>query len=370
MRSYQHLYLHVPFCAGKCAYCAFYSEPYSTRNERLYFVDHLISHIQKNEAQLQNLKTIFIGGGTPTLLEPVHLERLMKAIDQHTAFADPTNYEFSVENNPEGVTGEKLHILSENRVNRISIGIQSFSKKWRNVMGRIGNLDKLDYLVDEALKYGLENINFDFIYGIPNQPPEAWQADMKEAANYPIQHLSAYSLTIEEGTALADIKMVVDDEAAVELQNWTVDFLRENAGLHRYEVSNYSKPGKRCQHNHSIWMGDSYLGLGPSASSFDGRVRWQEPSSLHPWILGEKPEIDEIPVEARAREIFTIGLRTLDGWDIPFFSEQTGFTLSELYPAGEIDQLLNEGMLAIVDGRIKPTAQGLLFADHIGTTLI
>lgn len=368
MISYRHLYIHVPFCVAKCGYCAFYSIVGNHDDLRQQFLEKLSKDLQKNSEKLQQLETIFIGGGTPSLLTEHELHQMLNHIRKFTYFKDQS-YEFSMENNPESINPDKVAIMAEHGVNRLSLGIQSFNPTLRKNLQRIGSLKKLDQAVGAIQDNKISNLNFDFIYAIPGQTIKDLEHDLNEAIQYPISHLSAYSLTIEERTTLAVEGTTVDDDIAVDMWHLIGDILKERAGIDRYEISNYAKPDHHCRHNQGIWMGDRYLGLGPAAASFDGKNRWQEITSFSDWHIGKQPEIDSLDPEDRAREILTMGLRTVNGWSSDRFQQATGQDYMNL--CGDVlRHMADTNLLQITDDRLFPTTEGLLFADYIGSQLI
>jgi len=360
-----HLYIHIPFCDSKCDYCAFYSETASTKELKQTFLQKLSDDLSKQSAELQNLKTIFIGGGTPSALSSTELEQLFNHISRWVNLN--TVSEFTVENNPENLNSEKIALYSKFHVNRISIGVQSFNPQLRRIIGRKASPQNIEEVITQLIKHGITNINLDLIYGIPEQTASDFLNDLSHAVRLPISHISAYSLTIEEGVRLATNKTVVNDHEAVEMQLKGIDYLKEN-GFNRYEISNYCRDGKKCLHNDGIWHGETYLGVGPTAASFNGTHRFQQPALTH-WLADSPPVEDVIPSKARAREIFVIGLRTLEGWNIKRFKKVSGYLPTQLY-RNELQSLITDQFLEVEANRIQPTPKGLLYADHIAVSLI
>ncbi|MFA6714223.1 MAG: radical SAM family heme chaperone HemW [Victivallaceae bacterium] len=310
--DYENIYIHVPFCKHKCDYCGFYSEanPAPVRIRK---------YLDKLENKLENLsldkpvQTLFFGGGTPSLLSHDELQRLNVMVKKHIPLN--SNTEISMECNPETLDSERLRIIKQ-MVNRVSIGVQAFSNSFLRVLGRSSSEDHIRKALQLAQGCNFDNLSIDLIYGIPGQTSEKWLTGLELAVKSGINHISCYSLTVEEGSKLGgkieDFAPIEDDQTA-EMWVKTGDYLAEH-GLDRYEVSNYAKPGAECRHNVNIWHGQAYLGLGPAASSFDGRDRWTEPASLDDWLADREPERDFIEPEYRMIEIFIVGLRTVEGW--------------------------------------------------------
>ncbi len=363
--NYDHLYIHIPFCENKCEYCAFYSETSSTKELRQRFLTKLETDLSAHSVELQNLKTIFIGGGTPSALTVKEFEHLFSALSKYINLKELS--EFTIENNPESLTKEKIQLYKKYYVNRVSIGVQSFNPQFRKTIGRKAspqNIEKTSNLLKES---EIDNINLDLIYGIPGQKLQDWLADLNKAVTLPISHISAYSLTIEEGTLLAKNETIVNDDEAVEMQLKGIAFL-ESHGFKRYEISNYCKNNQKCLHNDGIWHGETYLGLGPNAASFDGEKRFQQPQ-LANWLDGNPPGFDIIPRIDRVKEIFMIGLRTCAGWQIDQFEKATKTKLKQIYPT-EIEELIKDNFLKETSNHIFPTEKGLLYADYVATELL
>ena len=362
---YDHLYIHVPFCATKCSYCVFYSETSSNPQVRQRFLDKISQQLSENRGVLQRVKTIFIGGGTPSALSVSELEQLLAMISKNIGSGF---VEWTMESNPESLTAGKIDLMKKYGVNRVSMGVQSFNEVTRKTIGRAGAISAVDQAMTELDRVGITNVNFDLIFGSEGQTKAMWLADLEMALTYPLTHLSTYSLSIESGSELEEQDAEVDDDLAVDFLELTCAVLKDN-GFQRYEISNFGKPGYKCLHNDGIWHGDRYLGLGPAAASYDGTDRWQEASDVLSWLGDAEVEKDEVSREERAREVFVIGLRTIAGWKISDFLDKTGIELFSLYPT-EISELIEKGFLTRTATSIFPTPLGLLYADHVAVELI
>ncbi|NMA42072.1 MAG: radical SAM family heme chaperone HemW [Oligosphaeraceae bacterium] len=361
VRPYQSLYVHVPFCAAKCAYCAFYSKiPQSSEIQN--YLSRLEIEFAQKQAQCQELRSIFIGGGTPSILDAAQLQSLFSLIRKYFRLID--DCEFSMEANPDSLTVDKLQAAKAHGLNRLSLGVQSFNPKIRETIGRQGKLDRLEEILSAAQAMQLHDINFDLIYNIPGQSLQDWQNDLRRACAYAPTHLSAYALILEEKSALASKFNQENDEQYFEAFWQSCDEILSEYGFSRYEIANFAKPSYQCRHNQEVWHGQTYLGCGPAAASFDGMNRCSNPANLENWLQGAKPEIDQISPEARAREILAFAMRTCAGWNKEEFTALTGYTAEELRK-DEIEHLTGLGLIINNDKYMYPTPKGLLFNDYI-----
>lgn len=358
-----NLYLHVPFCNGKCAYCAFYSEPAFSLPLWNAWLDKINRGLDRVS---EPVSTLYLGGGTPTLAPVEELEKLGNLLRRKLTFT--AGCERSIECNPETVTPEKAALLAEH-FNRISMGAQSFSAESLRAIGRTAaDPDVIRSAYEELRRAGNRNIGLDLMYALPGQTVSGFQRDLDAVAMLAPDHLSAYSLTLEEGTALASrrgLRVPSDEESAEE---WEMLGAFDPVRYPRYEISNYAAPERECRHNQAVWHGEPYLGLGPAASSFDGVRRRTEAADLLRWLNGEPPELDEIPRTDRLREIFVMGLRTVRGWRDGEFESVTGDSLDFLRP--QLDSLAERGLLEEVNRAIRATKDGLLFWNEIALELV
>ena len=368
----QRLYIHVPFCSRKCDYCAFYSEPSPGEELIEAYLKKIKGEFIAGSKSCSKLESIYIGGGTPSLLNPKQLATLFESIIANFAISE--NAEISIECNPETINSENVSLIT-NFANRVSLGIQSFNCEFRRTIGRTGDVKAIDRALELLSSSGMENIGCDLIYAIPGETLDDWKSELQKAIALPVKHISAYSLTFEEGTKLSEqnhpLKGELNNDIYLEnevaMWEYTGDFLQDN-GFPRYEISNYSQPEYKCKHNKGIWFGDTYLGCGPSASSFDGKNRWTNPNSISHWLLGGNPEIDSITPEKRAREIFVMGLRTTQGWQSDVFRQKTGFLFENWRE--DFSDLINGDLLKISDNEIACTPQGLLLWNEIAMKLL
>jgi len=383
VRQFTALYVHVPFCAAKCGYCAFYSVAGASPELRQRYLERLERELAAHEAECAAMDSAYVGGGTPSFLSAGELDALLGALREHVELREGA--EFTVECNPDSLTSDKVDVLVARGVNRVSLGVQSFCERLRETIGRGGSLDGLQTVLDALKRGGTANIGMDLIYAIPGQTLQDWRSDLRRACAAGIRHLSTYELTVEEGARLArcqrgglarrrsgDLSQgkarPVGEELAAAMWRAAAEVAAEH-GLARYEVSNLAQPGCECRHNDAVWHGGTYLGVGPAASSFDGDVRRTNPRDLAAWLNGAAPEEDRLPPEARAAEILAFGLRTVRGWTQQEFLDRTGFDYVGL--RGRIlAELSAEGLLDLTPEAVRPTDRGLLFADHVARRLL
>ena len=361
-RPCRNVYVHVPFCNGKCAYCAFYSEPEVNPASVTQWLDRLENDAARKSAQTLTLDTLYIGGGTPTALPPETLKRLFRILERHFSFLPGA--EISIECNPESLTEEKAEILARH-VNRVSMGVQSFRPDFRE---KIGRRPSDAHAVETALRLlranGIDNIGFDPTYAPPGETLANWREELDTALSHGVRHISAYSLSIEEGTELAARRLPPEDnELSFAMWEAAQEILAAH-GMPRYEISNYASKPYECRHNQNVWHAEPYLGLGPAACSFDGAVRFTEVSPLARWLAGIPPEADVIRYEKRLGEMFIMGLRTVRGWKKSEFSRVSRLPWREMWST-IIGKQLQDGMLQETPDRIFPTEKGLAFWNDL-----
>ena len=275
MKPINHLYVHVPFCKNKCDYCAFYSCPSPNLSLIEGYTEKLAGDIKKSANDTGELNSIFIGGGTPSYLSSNQIKKIFELL--FNKFTISKNAEITIECNPESLSMDKINVISD-YVNRVSLGIQSFSKEKRKILGRQGSLKNIEKTISAFIEKGIKNLSTDLIYGIPGQTLKDWEEELNQALLFPFKHLSAYSLTYEEGTKLSEKHQTVNNEEDLSSEMWeqTKNIIKAK-NFHRYEISNYAIPGYECRHNLNTWFGGSYIGLGPVASSFNKIQRWTNP---------------------------------------------------------------------------------------------
>ena len=363
---FRSLYIHVPYCCAKCDYCAFYSVPGSTVESRRSYIARLLEELESGVTQCGKIESIFVGGGTPSMLTVDEWQAIGDAIRSRYELAP--RCEWTMEANPDSLTPELVACWASLGVNRISLGIQAFQPELRATIGRRGNLERLDEVVEAIHMNGIRRLNFDLIFNIPGQTPEQWHETLMQALSYHPTHLSAYALTLEEGTRLAKTLPPLDDDDFLAFWNET-DTALSTAGIRRYEISNFCLSGEECRHNNAIWHGGTYLGCGPAAASFDGSLRWTNPPSIGQWLDHQPPEKDALPPEERAAEILALGFRTIAGWRWDEFTQITGYDALALRGTA-LRKLVNLGLVNLFDSGAAPTQKGLLFNDDLAMELI
>lgn len=370
------LYLHFPFCNSKCIYCSFYSVA-SLKNQQ-EFLNALLLEIDFKKSFLKNdeIQTLYFGGGTPSLFS---IEDLSKIIDQlKQSFTFSSSFEFTFEANPEQCSLEYLSALKKLGVNRLSIGIQSFNDEILHFLGRKHNTMQALQAVEHAQKAGFSNVSIDLIYGIMERKVGEWQQDLDIALSLPIKHLSAYALTVEENTKLFKqisknssgapfIGKDQDEELAISDMNVLLETIQKSS-FYRYEVSNFSIQGFESQHNSNYWNGTYYLGLGPSAHSFDGDTRSWNVASVTKYVDGlvhGKPisEFENLSISDKFNEAIMLGIRTSKGVLISEISKKYG----EVFVQHLLHQLvtLDSDLYELSDGILTVTEKGFPLIDHI-----
>ena len=364
----QALYIHIPFCFHKCHYCDFYSLV-DTRDRQAPFTDRLIAEMGELAPHAGPLTSIFVGGGTPTLLRADLWQRLLAAL--HDRF-DLTGAEFTVECNPETATPELFNVLVAGGVNRISIGAQSFDERHLKTLERWHNPANVGRAVELARAAGIGRQSIDLIFAIPGQTLAQWQADLEQALALGVTHLSCYALTYEPNTAMTarlnrgDFAPA-DEDLEADMLECTLGTLR-SAGYDRYEVSNYAMPGDECRHNLAYWRQEQWLAAGPSASGHVAGWRWKNVPRLDsylgdPLATGLPPAVDvepPDPIRAMAERIMT-GLRLREGIDA---SDLPAPLLSEA------QRQRVAGNLEIDGSRLRLTDRGMMLADGIAAAFM
>ena len=314
------IYIHVPFCKKKCLYCDFYSIGTTHKISQFPILIKKELSLRKNFIKSEKINTIYFGGGTPSQLAPTQIAHILNSIAN--SFVVSSDAEITLEANPDDISSELLKGYRSVGVNRLSIGIQSFIDDELRFLGRRHNALAAEQSIELALNNGFDNISIDLIYGIPNSTVSSWEFSLKKAFTHGIKHLSCYHLTYEEGTPLTrklnDKKIAeVDESISVHQFNLLQKLSKRNGFIH-YEVSNLAKEGFYSRHNTAYWKGIQYLGLGPSAHSFNGLLREWNPNSYIDWENGiavEKPNTfsEKIDKQTKFNEILLTHLRTIWG---------------------------------------------------------
>lgn len=369
------IYLHIPFCKQKCHYCNFFSVAHSRyRNE---FINALLEEIELRKDYLGNevVNTIYFGGGTPSLLKSGEIEQILGQILKFHRLSE--NIEVTLEANPDDVTPEFLAEIRKTSVNRISLGVQSFFDDDLIYLNRVHNADSARRAIKDLLEQGFTNLTIDLIYGIPTLTMEKWRQNLEIFLSYNIPHLSSYALTIEQKTALHLLiekkKMApVDEEQSVNHFKMLMKVMQENNFIH-YEISNFSKEGFYSRHNSLYWLGGHYLGLGPSAHSFNGQSRQWNVSSLTQYITLQDHystiwEKEVLTAEQKYNEYIMTSLRTVWGCDAEHIRNVFGDRWADEFIA-EIEPFIRMNHASREGSRYFLTDEGKLFADGIASSL-
>ena len=366
------LYIHVPFCAAKCAYCDFYSLAGAADRMDAYTAA-VCAHLSETapRAQAHRVDSIYFGGGTPSLLGSKRLKTILALILKKYDVAKDA--EITLEANPDSAGDfRELRTLRRAGFNRLSLGMQSACDEELRRIGRIHTFDQVRTAVDAARRAKFQNLSLDLIYGLPGQTPERWQASLEAAVGLQPQHLSCYGLKVEEGTPLytrREQEDLPDDDAQAELYLLTVDLLR-HYGFFQYEISNFARPGFASRHNLKYWRLEEYAGFGPGAHSDFGGVRYAYVRDLDRYIKGVTQglpmlsENESIPALDRDTEYLMLGLRTVEGIDPKVFSARYRRRFDCFIPF--LEQCRQAGYaLCEPDGRWHLTPRGFLVSNQI-----
>lgn len=359
MKKIKALYVHIPFCKDICSYCNFIKMYKDEKVVDLYLTSLKSEYDALN---INELNTIYIGGGTPSCLSNEQLERLLSFFDNIKL---PKDYEFTIEANPESLSEEKIVILKNHRVNRVSLGVQTFNSTLAKLLNRKHDYKTVKEVVSNLNKHGLTNYSFDFIYGIPLQTKAMVKTDMERAAGLHPKHISAYSLQVEENTMLyINGYRQADDNIQREYYDFIYDYLNSN-GYKRYEISNFAIPGYESKHNMTYWKNEEYYAIGVSAASYVNRVRSTNTKSITDYILGKNDkESIEITDSDYMFEELMLGLRMDKGVSLKTFEEKIGVSLVSAYKK-EIDYFTGKKMLELTPTHLRTTYDGSLLLNSV-----
>ncbi len=369
-------YFHVPFCRHKCHYCDFYSFV-DTEERGAAFVARLEREIEAaREFIVSPLKTLFIGGGTPTMLAPGLLAQMLSTIRSKLAFE--VGCEWTVEANPETVTDEVAGILASSGVNRVSLGAQSFNRELLHALERHHDPESVGRALDKLRRAGIGNINLDLIYGIPGSSLEQWREDLRATIALGPNHISAYGLVYEPNTPLTvklrnGLVLRVAEELEAQQCEVAVECLAD-AGFARYEISNWATPGHECRHNLLYWENANWWAFGPSASGHADGVRWKNVPRLTDWLesgpLSPVVDVERLDGDSRAGEGFMLGLRLIRGIDRPRLAELLQMGSGGQRRREAIDRFAAASLLEWSGDRLRLTARGLMVADTVLSELV
>lgn len=379
-RAPEHIYVHVPFCDGKCGYCAFYSSPYElTLAAR--FLDAVAREMDmvlppQGTAQTQ---TVYMGGGTPTVLTAPQLERLCAIVRRESAPSG--DLEWTVESNPDKLTSERLDVLLEAGVNRFSIGVQALSDSVLKAIGRRHTTGDTLQCISALKARGIKNFGADLIAGLPGVSPAEWRDTLNRLVDLDPVHASVYALSIEDGAAWAGqiragIRRPPDESAAIEAVD-TAEAVLTAAGYARYEISNYARPAFQCRHNLACWRGEDYLGFGPAAASRSGLQRWTNAPDVTAYAealgTGRPPpgEHETLQADDDFSERFVFTLRLAEGVHMDTFQAIHNVS-PDLVRQWQITltKLAGHGLCTFDSGIWRLTPQGRSLADSVAAELL
>jgi len=369
------IYFHIPFCRQACHYCDFH---FSTQTKSMdEMVKALLRETQARAEYLEGetVETIYFGGGTPSLLPTDDINRILDAV--YTYYPVSKDAEITLEANPDDLTYLKILELARSPVNRLSIGIQSFRDQDLRWMNRAHSASQADYAVKCSQDRGFNNITIDLIYSIPGMSDRDWLDNIRKAVDLDVQHISAYSLTIEPKTVFghqwAKQELHVVDDAASSGHFLTLVHELTRSGFQHYEVSNFCLPGMESKHNSAYWKGKKYVGVGPSAHSFNGDSRqWNVSNNARytqGWLNGTPHfEVEQLDQRTKLNEYLMTRLRTTWGVDLDYIHTTFGVDLWKI-ESDYLQQLLQDGMMSKENATLKLTTKGLLQADRIASEL-
>lgn len=372
MSGGMELYLHMPFCVRKCSYCDFLSFPSGAKTQRMYAKRLMedIGVMGKRYGEIP-VETIFIGGGTPSVPDSGLIVEIMEHVRHAFYVADGA--EISMEANPGTVTREKLTDYRKAGINRLSFGLQSANDRELKLLGRIHTWAEFLESFTLARECGFANLNIDLMSALPGQTCESWKETLSRVTDLDPEHISAYSLIIEEGTPFGERygseegrKLLPDEDSEREMYHETKRFLKD-CGYERYEISNYAKPGRECRHNIGYWTGVPYLGLGLGASSYLDGCRFTVNPDMKQY-LEEKPgmftDIEKLTKKDMEEEFFYVGLRMTAGVSLSEFERRFGISAKEVYP-GLMETFVQEKAARFEGDRFVLTDYGLDVSNYI-----
>ena len=370
------IYLHIPFCKQKCSYCNFhFSTSFSLKDEMLSAIKKEIQ-LRHNELENKTLKSLYFGGGTPSVLSVDEIKSLIDEIQKYFSFDN--NIEITLESNPDDLNKNFLKELSQTEINRLSIGTQSFFDEDLKLMNRAHNASEAESSIKRAQDFGLVNISVDLIYGSPTSNFEIWKDNLSKTIELQVPHVSSYALTVEPKTALEkwiENGKVSSPQEAEQNQEfyYMKDFLKDN-GFDHYEISNFGKPGFHSKHNSAYWKSEPYLGIGPSAHSYNGHLErsWNIANNpiyiknLNQNILPKEKEI--LTEKDRFNEMIMIGLRTIWGVDLNRINQNFSSEVID-YLNQETKSKIESGILEIENNYLKIPEKHWFLADGIASDL-
>ncbi len=364
------LYIHIPFCVRKCKYCDFLSAPATAQVQNAY-MEALVQEIKAASIPDCLVVSIFIGGGTPSAVEAHLIARVLETVRENFVLAEDA--EISMEMNPGTVTEESLLIYRRAGINRLSLGLQSANDAELQVLGRIHSYEQFLDTYAKVREAGFDNVNVDLMSALPGQTLSDWEENLNRILSLSPQpeHISAYSLIVEEGTPFYEMyekgKLDLPDEDTEREMYWKTAEILKIAGYEQYEISNYAKAGFACRHNCGYWTRRDYLGFGIGAASLYNNTRFHNTNSLQTYLNNpceSREDIQPLTPREQMDETIFLGLRMLKGVDITRFQETFGVAIEEIY-ADQIQESIAQGLLAYKDDNIVLTERGLDLSNYV-----
>lgn len=372
------IYIHIPFCVKKCRYCDFNSYKIDIEKKKRYIkaLEKEIEIYSKMDNK-RKIDTIFLGGGTPSILKPDEIESIFEKLN--SSFDISEDAEITMECNPGTLDEEKLNAMKKSGVNRLSIGLQAVQNDILEYIGRIHTFEEFEKTYNLVRKCGFDNVNIDLMYNLPNQREKEWMETLEKVVSLNPEHISAYSLILEEGTELCDMYergefTLSGDDTDIKMYRYTIDYLKEN-GYMQYEISNYAKTGKECRHNIIYWKCDNYIGLGAGASGYIGNRRYSNIPEVDEY--NETVEAGKLPVlseevltdEEKFEELVFMGLRMNEGVLYEDFEKISGIDIRK-YRKEIIKRLKKDNLIECDENRIKLTQSGREISNKVFLDII
>lgn len=364
------LYIHIPFCVKKCNYCDFNSYKMDI-NSKTRYIEDLKKEMKLYKTE-QEITSVFLGGGTPSILNSLELESIFDSIYENFNIAQEA--EVTIECNPGTLSLDKLKTMKKIGINRLSIGLQAVQDYHLKAIGRIHTYEEFEKNYRQAKEIGFENINVDLMYCLPNQTPDEWKESLNKVVSLNPSHISAYSLILEEGTELYNMHEnnefeVIDEDVDMDMYNYTINYLKDN-GYNQYEISNYAKEGCECNHNILYWKCKHYIGLGPGASGYLDDTRYNNVEALDEYYTllsnNKKPiaHKEDLTIEDKIQEKIFMGLRMNNGIKFEDFKNEFDINFKEKYNE-VIDKLKSRNLINESKTGISLTQKGREISNSI-----
>ncbi len=370
------IYIHIPFCRQKCYYCDFYKTVNTSLKQKFLSSLQEEAKLRKNYLENETIKTIYFGGGTPSVIEAVELQGIFNSLNMHYPIV--SDAEITFEANPDDLSPEYLKALKSIGINRLSIGIQAFQDEHLKKMNRRHDAQQAEQVVTNAVKAGFNNLSVDLIYGLPDLTINQWKESLHRVFQLPVQHLSAYHLTYHKGTPFytwlkkGTLKELTEEESVGQFNALTE--LAEEAGFEQYEISNFARDKMYSKHNSAYWLGEKYLGLGPSAHSYNRKKRRWNVAHVESYVNGistgsEYFEEEELGTREHFNEYILTRIRTKWGVDLTYVKQQFGKEIHD-YLLKQIEKYKKAGTVLLQDGIVTLGRDGLLISDEIMSELM